>query len=736
MIETSKDYKTAITATQRRILVKAVVDIVDPDLAYGTVKSSGEAPWSKPGQLHDKVMELDSRYSTLEPGHWPLDGSCRLIPDDPQQLTGEVGDVGKVLCDKNGVFSPAVFVEQPMSNLSILQACSVYFSQDPLDGFAVDFTVSILSAGQEVYSKQFAGNREISVSLTDFTVYDPDAIRVTVTKWSLPGRRLRIVEIIPGVYEEWRGDKISSIDIRMLGNFACLAIPYSTCTFTLNNRDRRFEPYRKSSLFESIQDRQKIDVSLGVKLENGIVEWVPVGTYYQASGGWKTGNNDLTLTWQLTDIVGLLADRDFIPPTSLPTTLGGWIAALAAQLGDNFKNRWYVDPAYINKAVTISIPDHLKNLTCGAVARFVAMATGTWIRADQETGSLTAEPFWQQGNQVKPAAMSAYPTKRANDELAALIFKLYDGSGTTYVVSGNSTSSSRTLAINNPFIHTKQQAITAAKQILSQYGGIIMETTSRGDMSSEIGDVDTVWISRGEAKTGRRMEQNFAIHEGVLKDCRSVLLQADGSFLFENRQVFTSDGVFHTGPHTTKVRLIVVQGGQGSSRGEDGSVGGSGNLPGQGVTSAEGQKGVPGDGGMVWSGIVGVNPDTDYQIKIGKGGAPSLVYGKPGEEGTHTTFGVHTSAAGKQYSPSFTDISSGNAYGRTGVEKPVNGTGDGAEGGDGGEAGVGYWEQLFWPDGRPRGWEFIVTKQPGPGKPGKRGADGVCVVYWDKEGEE
>ena len=128
-----------------------------------------------------------------------------------------------------------------------------------------------------------------------------------------------------------------------------------------------------------------------------------------------------------------------------------------------------------------------------------------------------------------------------------------------------------------------------------------------------------------------------------------------------------------------------------------------------------------------------VNPDTDYAVVIGKGGAKSDKSGVPGAEGEETTFGVYSSSNGKVYSPSFTDLASGDAYGRTGVAVPKSGTGDGGEGGKGGEAGAGYWEQRFWPDGRPRGWEFRVTKLPGPGQPGQDGADGVCVIYWDKE---
>ena len=733
MLELTDGYKTAIVGDVRQMLIKAMLEIVDPDITFGTAGGSGEASFSKAEQLHDKIMALDSRYATLEPGRWLLDGSFRLIPDDPAQLTGQVGFVGDVLSGEDGSFASPVYAELTFSNCSILQALSVYFSDDAIDGIAEDFSVAVYSAGQVIYSKEFTGNTAVSVSLDGFTVYDPTAIRVTVTKWSLPGRRLRVAEIIPGVYEEWTDDILASLDIQMRGNFACLAIPYGTCTLRMDNLDRRFEPRNKSGIFQSIEERQAIPIAIGCELADGTVEYKRAGVFYQANGGWKTGDNAMTMQWDLVDIVGLLADREFKAPSSMPTTLSGWLAALVAQLGTNFANKYHVDPDYADAAATVNSAADVEGKKCGDLLRWVCMATGTWPRADAETGDLTAEPLWSQGNKLDLDNMVSYPVMKANDDLAVLTFQLYDDAKTVVNISGNATSSSNTLTVSNPFIHTAAQAQTAARQILSQYGGIKLETTGRGDPAGEIGDVDTVWLNESSATTGRRMEQSFTFSNGVLRDCKSVLLQADGSFMFENRVVVSESGTFHVPAGVTSVRLILVSGGQGGARGGDGYVGGSGVLPGSGVSSGEGDPGLNGSGGKVWSGVVNVNPDTDYTVVIGKGGKASAVTGVPGEEGGETTFGVYSSANGKVYSPSFTDIANGDAFGRTGVEVPISGTGDGGKGGKGGSAGSGYWEQLFWPDGRPRGWHFEVTVKPGPGQPGVDGADGVCVIYWDKE---
>ena len=730
MISSTAAYQAAITADSRRILLRAIINIIDPDIAFQEATASGQAPFSQAGQLTDKDLDYGPAYATLERNRWLLDGTFQVYPDD-YQGTGQQGFASDVLSGDDGSFSTPPWVQINFSNVSILQACSVYFPEADYDGLADTFTVEVLQGGTAYFTQTVSGNTESQIDFDGFTVQNPDAIRVTVSKWSLPGRRFRTPEIIPGLYESWNGDIIAAFTVVQQANFASTALPYGTCTLRMDNLDRRFEPRSKNGVFQSIEERQGIPVFIGVRLEDGTAEYKSVGVYYQRAGGWTTGDNGLTMQWDLVDIVGLIADREYIPPSTLPTTLSGWVASIVAQLGANFTTFYTVDPNYAGTSLTCSLAD-VQGKKCGDVLRWACQASGTFPRADSETGYLTVEPFWSQGNKLDLDNMNTYPVMKANNDIGALIFTLNDGSETQYVVSGTSAASSETVSVSNPFIKTQAQALTAARMILSTYGGNQLETTGRGDPSSEIGDVDTVWLNESSATTGRRQMQTFTFQNGVLMGCQSVLLQADGSFLFEEMAVITSSGSWTAPAGVTQLRLIVVQGGQGSSPGQDGYVGGQGPLPGSGVAAGDGAQGVSGQGGKVWFGTVDINPEQVFQVTIGQGGVPSTVYGTPGAMGGETTFGQYSSANGEVYPLGFTDVASGNSYARTGVAAPTDGTGDGAAGGAGGSAGAGYWQQAFWPDGRPQGWDFIVTVEPGPGAPGKTGADGVVVVYWDK----
>lgn len=131
--------------------------------------------------------------------HWNgnrfiLNGEFNLFP---RAEVDQVGFIGASLSKEDGTFSSPVYVEETFSNVLILQACSVVFPTAVWDGYPVDFKIEVKQGSTAYFVKEFKGNTKREINVDGFTVNNPDAIRVTVTKWSLPYRRLRVVEIIP-----------------------------------------------------------------------------------------------------------------------------------------------------------------------------------------------------------------------------------------------------------------------------------------------------------------------------------------------------------------------------------------------------------------------------------------------------------------------------------------------------------------------------------------------------------
>lgn len=709
MIERSEAFRAAITADARRIDILAVVDISDPDMTITALTGSALAPWSQPETLHDHITDAPKRYATLEHNRWILDGSFSLFPDD-FKVPESMGAASDALCGADGVFSEPIQFQQTFRGVGVLQSYSLAFSSDPADGVPTDFTVEILQGGTVYYTKTFSGNTDVLVTDWGFAVYGPDTIRLTVTRWSMPYRRARVVEIYPGTYEEWDGDMLAELAVKQQGDPSCATLPYGTCTLKMDNLSRRFDPRAKNGIFQSLEERQSIEIYIGARLPDGTRERVCAGVFYQSGDGWKTSDNDITMQWSLVDIIGLLNNRAFRAPETLPTTLGGWLAALAAQLGDNFAGLWHVDPGYIDTPATVREESDVSGKKCGEILKWVCQATGTWPRADAETGYLTAEPLWNQGNKVTLDNLNSYPTMKANKDLAAIFFTLNDGAGTQYIVSGNSTTSGNTLSISNPFIQSQSQALTAARGILTQYGGNVFDLTGRGDPASEIGDVDTVWLDEQSAATARRIMQTFSFSDGVMQGCKSQLLQADGSFLYQNRAVLTASGTWTVPAGVSSLRVILVGPGGDGTDGTDGTW------------SKAGVDGVDGAGGAVWTGTVYVNSGQTLSAVVTRE-----------ETRLIQSEGVEYSAAdGERYEYGYTDIANGSSFARTGVENPRSGSGDGGLRGFGGEQGHRTrWSSTDADGTSHSGWD--VDNYPGKGTPGTAGATGCVVIYWDKE---
>lgn len=705
MINVTDAYKRAIVADSRQMVMRAIVEIIDPNLVYSGGESSGEAEaYSNIDSIYNKDTNIDSGYASLELNRWMLNGGFSLD-------TGEnAGFVSEEICDVEGRFSTPQWVELQFTGVSILQACSVYFPLSEYDGIPLDFTVEIKQGGTAYHTEEYTNNSSTQIDVKEFTVYNPDAIRVTVTRWSLPYRRARVAEISPGIFEKWDGSMLASFSIKQQGDVSCVRLPYGTCTLKMDNSDRRFEPRNKTGVFKSIQEAQGVDIDIGTMIDE-TPEYVKAGVFYQHSGGWKTSDNGLTMQWDLVDIIGLISDKSYIPPDTLPTTLEGWVKSFVAQLGVSFTNRYTVDPDYAELTVTAEKED-VSGKNMGDLLRYACMVTGTWARADAETGFLAVEPRWDEGNKITLANLVRYPVMKANEVISAIIFTLYDGNSTKFAVSGNTTASSQTVSVDNPFIHTEAEALTAARGILAAYGGNKIEITGRGDPASEIGDVDTVWLDESNATTARRVMQELTFSDGIMKNLSSELLQADGSFLYQEREVITEDGAWTVPDGVSAIRVIIVGGGASGTNGTDGTW------------NRDGEDGEDGLGAKVWANTINVNAGQKFNVVIGEGGATTS---EPGS----TMFGEYTSAQGSYFAYGYTDIASGDSFARTGVSNPLKGSGDGGKKGTAGKQGQRHTEK--WTDEGQEMEITIVDSYPTDGTQGVEGASGCVVIYYDKE---
>ena len=223
MIDRSSAYDQAITARRRRITVRATFDLRDPDAVVSGAASSTQSPYSQIAQVYDEITDqTDFKLGTLEQDRIQLDGSWALPPDDPNEVAAEqLGWWGGVVCGADGAFaSPEPYIELTFTGMSILQAFTLWFSQNPYDGVPESFRVDVYSAATLAFSRTVEGNRDNQVLIDQFTVYDPTRIRVTMLKWSRPYTYPRLTDLFFGLFERWSGSDVYGVDV------------LTECTFT------------------------------------------------------------------------------------------------------------------------------------------------------------------------------------------------------------------------------------------------------------------------------------------------------------------------------------------------------------------------------------------------------------------------------------------------------------------------------------------------------------------------
>lgn len=748
MLKPSDAANRALTARRRQMTARATFDLRDPDAVVTGAQTNTNGKYSQIAQVYDAITEQnDLKIGTLEKDRMQLDGSWALPPNNPADLAEEqmgwwCGTVSGADC---GFAEPHPYLEITFTGLSVLQVFTLWFSQNAYDGYGVAFRLDVYSADTLAYTRTVTENTEYKVVLDKFAVYDPTRVRVTVMRWSRPYCYPRITDMFLGLFERWTGREIASLDVLTESTFTGLKLPYSTCDLRVYNLNHRFDPYAPDSIFQSIEERQAIPIDWGVYLPGGKIEWIPGGWYYQQSGGWEI--KGLTVKWSLVDIIGMLVKRNYNPPEVLPTTLSGWVASIVACLGVNLAERYVVDDDIKDLELTAEAED-VQDKTCGEVLRFACQATATWAHQDFATGFLhVSKRGYEAGANITGSNMPSWPVMEANDEIADITFKLDEGEVT---FPGTNTESDTSLTINNPFVHTTDDARRVVSNVLSQYGGRKFTIRSRGNPASETGDIDTVATAFGTSISARRYKHQLKLENGVMRNLPAYLIQTATDKRYDHKIILIGAGKWQAPAGVTRLFIQLVSGGNGG----DGGMGGS-YVKGGG--ERENTPGIGGYGGRIYAREIQINAQQsfDYACGVGgKGGAggkkqewagwqdgpgKAATPGEPGTAGQPTTFGAYSSANGVRYEIGITDVDTGAFYGAKGADglEQKNNPGKDAErntgnGGDGGDSGThAYYTSEHHSFDEGGGISYEVWGDIRDGQPGGDGADGVIIVQYN-----
>ena len=738
MIEHSAAYDQAVTASSRRILPLVAFDLIDPDYQFISYATNDESPYSLTAQAVRRSGPGEGKESigTLELNRWRLDGSFTIEPDNKNNRLGQVGWESGSISDEDGYFAANPWLELSFSGVSIIQVMSVVFSENELDGIGEDFTIQFWSGNSLLHTLQITGNQDTVCLAEGFTVHYPTRVRITIHKWSTGNRRVRVPQFLIGLYEEWDGKNISSIDIYTESTFSGLSIPYSTCSVEIYNKQHRFDPYAPNSIFASIEERQAVTVKLGVRLADGSTEWISCGRYYQQSdGGWKL--KDLTIQFSLLDVIGMLVKRKFVVPGTLPATLDGWIAAVIASLGTNFAGQYRVDTD-IGSIPLTAAREEVEGKSCGEILRFACMAVNAWARQDMKTGRLWVSKIsTTAGNSITIDNMYSYPVMSENGQISDITFQLdKDSNGNVQSVTfpGTNTECEVSLNVSNPFVHTIDDAKKALISCLFSYGGKSFQVNHRGNPTSETGDIQAVDTQFGTSISARLYKQQLKLENGVMRSVPSYLVQSPNDSTYSNKVTLTGAGTWIS-PLSGTVKVTVISGGSGGQGGGGGvyKSSGPGGFDIWDRDDTDGGDG--GSGGRVFIVEFAVVSGQTIAYQCGAGG-PGGAGGEPGNNGVSgspggdTTFGVFTTQNGTVYPNGIMDIQSGAVYAQTGAERGGVISGSYGSGGTGGTPGANGVIVYYKGSEEDIGYRSYIGKYPEAGAAGEAGNPGCVILEW------
>ena len=694
MIEANAVNLIAVDADSRYIRFKVELNVLPQEIEFDdqTIPLTHKGALSlsalsdtRRSQIHDQNTGISKHGITTELNRWII-GDLSFLAYDLFEEDDEVGQESNIYSSQTASMNHNSAVGYCFRKAGYVAGIGIDFPNNDIDGYGVRFDVYIGTDNEEQYpfsdaNIQFNNKKSLFIPIRS-GIYNPVYVRVEFDEWSLPNRRARVPEIWVGYHDEWTEDKFASLSITQRASFTPFSIPYTSCTLQLDNSDKLFDPTNKYGLFKMIEDRQPVTISMNLWNVGDFYDpdWLPptfyeyfvIGKFYQYSNGWKTGNSDLSMTWNLVDLLGLLSDRKF-DTTHLREkrrvyygtevidlwTVEDWVKEILSQLGKKFTSLYEIPYSYASITLQPIHKSQVENVTCGDLLLWICQAINAWMRLTPD-GKIYIGGFNRLGqvNATHDFDLSfdnlvKYPVFKANDDIARIDFTLpkrFHTDGTawedegekSYSVYSANQSSPNTQSIDNPFLVTEEQATAFSNYVFQYYGGNCLDTVGRGNPFREVGDYVYTEISKGAYMLGRVIEQTIEIKDYVMKDCSTTILCEDILGNYDTFVILTkkdSNGEYIDNPHGYvvqwsvpdnlqvdednygKLKLVLVQAGQ---------TGGHGDIT---VWDDEeeswipGSKGDTGLGGYIFVGEVeGITRGDIVNCYIGKAADPRDIY--------------------------------------------------------------------------------------------------------------
>lgn len=299
MYAVTQDFLDAMKANKRQVSAKCQIDYTDPFMDQSiNITTSENANVSYPTQAADAVVQVPYKWASLD-GSWALDGSYHLAPTADLLSQYQFGWWGSQLSGADGSYTspyPQLTVThfaRPIHTLTVV-------GDSARNEYPVNFTIDLFAAdGTKLYTKSVTGNNQVNWSYAlPSPVLDVTKQVLTIAKWNIPNRQVKITEFFTSIQETYMNDDIVKIDLleereASQGSLPVGNITANEVTLTLVNKDKKFNvDNTQSPLNNLLKPNRRIKAWLGIEAENNYTENPP--TFTRASVAYKSDGTQVT----------------------------------------------------------------------------------------------------------------------------------------------------------------------------------------------------------------------------------------------------------------------------------------------------------------------------------------------------------------------------------------------------------------------------------------------------------
>lgn len=401
----------------------ASLKVVPPGIREGaSVESEHTSTLSNIAVLNDDIVQSPTKYATLEPNRWVLDGTFKLLDEDTK-----VDD----WWSQNAVSST-----QPTIKFTFNQAYTIpgiYFIWDKEnDTWPSSITVIGYSVNHEQkYTVTVDNISSSSGFINALAMDDVKYIDIIINSWSFDNWRARLVEITFGFVDEFNSvnnGRIQSATQISKADPLNTQLPTHNMDIVLRNYDNYFDATLNTSVSKYIAQQQVVKVQWAFTTSKENVEYAPEQVYLVEKISVPADSKEVTLN--LTSRLNLL-DSEFYYGTYTNSKrtlydIAQYVLSNSGALTEYSGQEPWVIPDVL-KSISTSAP--IPSGATNAILQLIALASCTWLTTRSTDGFIQFRESDFDVNQycaVDEMQELGNPSITVNDRLRSVSIGVYN----------------------------------------------------------------------------------------------------------------------------------------------------------------------------------------------------------------------------------------------------------------------------------------------------------------------